>query len=198
MPSDDKRFDATAGRLARAKREGDLPRSHDISVVASLGAAGAFAFVAIWPLGAAARLALAQAAHPGEYSPLPYVAIAGYALAVIATGLIASVAASYVQAGGFTLKFPVPKFEKLNPGPGLGRMFGRDAAFGGMRALVSATAVLFAAVVPVRDTFGAARGGASPEALASLVVHALEGALAGALAVALVFAIVDMLPGRRK
>ena len=198
MAGDDKRFDATAGRLARAKREGDLPRSHDIPVLASLGVGGAFALVAIWPLGSAARLALIGAAHPAAYSPLPYAAIAGYALAVIASALVASVCASYLQAGGFGLKFPAPHFEKLNPGPGLGRMFGRDAAVGGGKALVSATSIALAAVVPVRDTFGAARGGASPEALGSLVVHALEGALAGALLVALGFAILDAVLERAK
>ena len=198
MASDDKRFDATASRLARAKREGDLPRSHDLSVVASLGAAGAFAFVAVWPIGAAARLALAGAAHPGGYSPLPYVTIGGYALAIVAAALVASVVASYLQAGGFTLKFPALRFEKLNPGPGLGRMFGRDAAFGAAKALVTATAVSLAALLPVRETFGAARGGASPEALASLALHALESAFAGALFVALVFAIADMLIERTK
>jgi flagellar biosynthetic protein FlhB len=198
MAGNDKRFDATASRLARAKREGDLPRSHDVSVVASLGVAGALTFVLLWPLGAAARLALVQATHPGAYSPLPYIAIGGYALAIVVAALSAAVTASYVQAGGFTLKFPAPKFEKLNPGPGLGRMFGRDAAIGGAKALVIASSVLVAAWVPVRDTFGAARGGASPAALASLVVHALEGALAGALGVALAFAVLDVLVERNK
>ena len=198
MADEDKRFDATSSRLARAKREGDLPRSHDISVVASLAVAGALAFVAIWPIGAAARLALVGATQAAGFSALPYVTMAGYALGVIVAALIASVAASYVQAGGFVLKFPAPKFEKLNPGPGLGRMFGRDAALGGMKALVTAAAVSFAAIVPIRDTFGAARGGASPEALASLVVRALEGALGSALGVALVFATLDVLLERTK
>lgn len=198
MAGDDKRFDATASRLARAKREGDVARSHDLSIVASLGLAGGTVFIVVWPLGAAARFALAGAVRPERYSALPYVAIGGCVLAVIATAIVASVAADYVQAGGFTLKFPAPKFGKLNPLEGLKRMFGRDALVGGGKALVVGAAVSLAAFVPVRDTFGAARGGASPEALAALVVRALQGALSGALAVAVVFAGLDVMLERQK
>lgn len=198
MAGDDKRFDATASRLARAKREGDVARSHDLSIVASLAVAGSTAFIVVWPLGAAARLALAEAVRPAEYSPLPYVAIAGCVLAVVAAASVAAVSANYVQTGGFTCKFPTPKFEKLNPAEGLKRIFGRDALVGGVKAILVGAAVSLAAFAPLGDAFGAARGGASSEALAALALHALESALAGALAVAAIFSILDVMLERQK
>ncbi len=197
MAGDEKRFDASASRLARAKRDGDVPRSHDLTVVASFAAAGCATFVCIWPLGAAARFALAGALRLAEYSPLPYVAIAACALAIVGTALVAALVASYLQSGAFTFKVPAPKFDKLNPAAGLRRIFGRDAAVGGVKALVTASAVMTAAALPVGDAFGVVRG-ASPVALAAVVIHALEGALGGALGIALVFAVGDVLLERTK
>lgn len=197
MAGDDKRFEATSSRLARAKRDGDVPRSHDVSVVVSLGVAGATTLAFAWPLGAAARLALIDAAR-ASFSPLPYLAIGGYAFAIGTVALGGSLAATYLQTGAFTLKFPAAKFEKLDPVKGLGRMFGREAALGGTKALLVASAVSLAALLPLRDTFAAARGGASPEALAALVFAALEAALGGALVVALGFAALDVLLERDK
>jgi flagellar biosynthesis protein FlhB len=198
VANDDKRFEATASRLARAKREGDVPRSHDLAAVASLGSAGVATLIVMWPLGAAARLALANAARAGYDSPLPFVAIALCVLAVMVAAIVASVAASYLQAGAFTLKFPAPKFEKLDPWKGLGRMFGCDAAVAAAKALVVSCAVSLAAFMPLRATFGASRGGGSPPELAALVVGALEGALSGALVVAFVCALADALFERIK
>ena len=38
--ADEKPFDATPARLARAKREGDVPRSRDVAAAASFACAG--------------------------------------------------------------------------------------------------------------------------------------------------------------
>ena len=196
--ADDKRYEATQTRLARAKRDGDVPRSHDLAAVASLVAAGLVAFAALGPLSAAMRSALLGATRPNAFSPWPYAVVCMCAVAVIAAAACAALLATYLQTQTFTLKAPLPKFEKLNPVQGLRRMFGRDAALAAAKAAV-VSAIVTAAIVPaVRDAFAAAGAGASPPFVAALVVRALQSALFCAAGVALAFACGDVLVERQK
>ncbi len=196
--SDDKRFEATQTRLAQAKRDGDVPRSHDLCAVASLGAAGLTTFAVLGPLAGAAPLALFGATRPELFSPWPYLALGGCVLAVIGAALGAALVATYLQTQSFTFKAPVLKLEKLNVFAGLKRMVGRDAALGAAKALV-VSSIVGAAIVPaVRDAFAAAGVGGSPPALAALVTHAAGSALFCAAGVALAFAFGDVLVERTK
>ncbi len=197
--ADEKSFAATHGRIARAKREGDVARSHDLCIVASLAAGSATTFAVLPWLGAAARAALAGAARPSGWSSLPYLATAACALAVVVASLGGALAANYLQTGAFTVKMPAPTLAKLNPGPGLKRMFGRDAAIGGAKAAVVSAAVALAVAPTVRDGFVASTaGGTTPAALAALVERSLAASLAAALGLASVFAAGDVLLERAK
>ena len=196
--ADDKRFDATQSRLAQAKRDGDVPRSHDLCAVASLATAGLATLAILDPLAAAVCMALRDALQPNGPSPWPYAAIAGCVLGVIAAAMGAALVATYLQTQTFTFKPPVLKVEKLNPSAGLKRMFGREAAIGASKAVVVSSIVTAAIVPVVRDTFASAGSGASPAVLAALVVHALQMALFCATGVAFAFAFGDVLVERAK
>ncbi len=197
--AEEKSFAATQGRIARAKREGDVARSHDLCIVASLAAGAAVAFVVLPALGAAAGAALVSATRPDAWSPWPYLAIGGCAIAVILAGLAGALAANYLQTGAFTVKMPPPTLAKLNPGPGFKRMFGRDAAIGGAKAAVVSGAVALVIAPIVRDGFIAStRSGATPLALAALVERSLAASLFAALGLAGVFASGDVLLERSK
>ena len=196
--AEEKPFDPTHARIAKARRDGDIPRSADVNAVASLACASLGLFLILDLAAGAARTALAQAASGRAIDPGPYVVFGLVALAVIACALVGAVAATYAQARTITVKFPAPKFEKLNPFEGLKRMLSRDAAIGGAKAFVVSVAVACAVVPAGRDTFAAVAGAASPAQLGAIVVRAIRAVLVAALLVAAAFAVVDMFLERAK
>ncbi|MDQ2858193.1 MAG: EscU/YscU/HrcU family type III secretion system export apparatus switch protein [Candidatus Eremiobacteraeota bacterium] len=196
--ADDKQFDPTASRMARAKREGDVARSQDLTALASLGCAAIVLFGSLGIVSAAAVRAVGDAARSGAFSPLPYMAIATGALAVLAAAIAGALVTTYVQTQAVTFTFPTFKFEKLAPAAGFKRMFSRDAAVGGCKAVLVAGSVSGALYPLVCDAFGVGVAAAAPSALAALVVHALQTTLFCALAVALPFAAGDVLLERAK
>ncbi len=190
MP-DEKAFEPTPARLARAKRDGDVARSRDVAAVASF-AAGALALSAVGePLAAATGNAFRDAAG-GRVSALPYAAIAVCALAIAACATVGGVAAAVLQSAGLGFRFPAPNLAKLAPAAGLRRMFGREATIGAAKAVLVALAVGAAVAAGARDV-GAAASAGSALALAAVVRRALGSAVACASLVAAAFAAVDVL-----
>jgi flagellar biosynthesis protein FlhB len=195
--AEDKAFDPTPSRLARAKREGDLPSSQSLNVIGAFSSGSLALFVALGTMSAAARTALADGAR-GVPSPLAYAMLGTCALLVPCAAACGAVLTTYLQAGRFTLKFPSLKFEKLHPGEGLKRMFSKDAAVGGAKALTVAATVACAIVPSVEGAFAAGASGGNPALLAALASRALAQAVVAALVVAGGFAIVDVIVERAK
>ena len=136
--SGEKSFDAPPSRIAKARREGNLPRAQEF------GANLAFIFAALAtiaiaaPFGALARAALVRAATEDSALSL--------GLAVVALGLVPMFVAALsglgggiVQNGGLVLVAPSLKFERLQPAEGIKRMLSREAATHGARAAVAFT-----------------------------------------------------------
>jgi flagellar biosynthesis protein FlhB len=196
--AEDKAFDPTPSRLARARREGDAPSSSAFAVLAAFAGASLGLAAVLGVLAAAARTAFASAAREQGLAAGPYLAIVACALAVPFGAIIFAVAAAYLQAGRIVVRAPAPKFAKLNPFAGLKRMFSRDAALGGGRALVVAAAVACAVVPSLADGFGAAAGSGNATTLAALVLHAAATMSALALFVAAIFAVADLFFERAK
>jgi flagellar biosynthesis protein FlhB len=197
MP-EEKRFEATPSRLARARREGDRPHSSDANALASLAAAAFAAACLAAPLGGALRGALVDAAFPALLGPGPYLVAAACVLGVAACGAAGAIAGALLIGGGLAIVAPSIKFAKLAPGPGLKRLFSRDAAFAGVKALLVAAAVGLAAAPSVRDVFARAGSGAGPLETAARAAHAFAGVLASALVVAAAFACADVAIERAK
>jgi len=196
--ADDKPFEATASRLARAKREGDLPRSQDLNAVVALGCASV-GLVAVLPfLGAAARSTLVDAASARALHPGPYAVMAASVGATVVCALGGAVLATYLQARAFTFVMPSVKFEKLAPLQGLKRILSRDSLAHGVKAIVLSSAVGGALAPAVRRAFSAGGGIATPEALATLAARALATIVATALGVAALFAVLDVMFERAK
>jgi len=194
----DKSFDATPGRIARAKREGDAPRSHDLTVAVSFGGAALATSATLGTLGSAARAALVEAASGRARSPGPYVVIGCTVAAIAVSATVLAVATMVVQAGGIAIRAPGVKPQKLDPVAGLKRMFGRDAAFAAVKAFVIALVVMVAIVPAVAAAFGALEAASSPESLAAFALGAVRRAVASAIAVALAFACADVVVERKK
>jgi len=196
--AEDKPFDPSPARIARAKREGDLPRSADANVIGSVACASFALFGCLGTLCGATRIALIEAVSVRGLSPRPYLTIAACAFAVTLAASIGALASTFAQARALVVKFPSPKFEKLNPFAGLKKMLSRDAVVGGAKAFVVALAVTAAASGPARETFGASSGGSSAGALAAIVTGALARIVISALAVAAIFAVGDVMLERAK
>jgi flagellar biosynthetic protein FlhB len=190
MSEAEKPFEATPNRLERARREGDVARSQELGAVAALACASLALCAALDPLAAAARAALLGAARPERFSPVPYAVLAAGVLGTMLAGLGGAALAAYIQAGRVSFKPPSLAFKKLDPGEGLKRMFSRDAALSGGKALLVAACVSCALVPVVRAMLGASP--ASTGGLAALGSSGVRGVLSGALAVGGAFAVLDV------
>lgn len=189
--SEEKPFEASAARVARAKREGDLPRSHDVNAAASLACASLALLIALPVLAAAARRAVLDAAASSG-RPMPYVTIAACALGTIASALGGALLGTYVQTRTVTLKFPTAKFEKLDLVRGLKRMLSRDSVIGGVKAVAVSSAVAAALGPALRDSFVAGGEATTAANVAILVQRSLETIVASALGVAALSAALDL------
>jgi flagellar biosynthesis protein FlhB len=194
---DDKPFEPTPTRLARARREGELPRSPDASAVSAFAGAALGFGAAVGPCASATHAALADAAH-GTVAAGPYAAIAVCA-GLPALGAVAgAIAAHLLVAGGVTLRAPALDIRRLNPFAGFKTMLSREAALNAAKALVAGTAIAVAAWPAVAATFGGAARGGSPGLLAALVTAAFVRIVLAGLTVAATFAALDVAAGRAK
>ncbi|MBP8246489.1 MAG: flagellar biosynthesis protein FlhB [Phenylobacterium sp.] len=139
----------TAGKLSKAREQGDVPKTPDLATLASFAAA---ASVIAFAGGTLARnLAVAMMpfiAHPdsisvqggGSQEVLQYVMKAGapLILGVMFAAAIAGAAGNLVQTGLMFTPSKVFKFDfkKISPMAGLKRMFGLDALMQFLKSLV--------------------------------------------------------------
>ncbi|MEO6991731.1 MAG: EscU/YscU/HrcU family type III secretion system export apparatus switch protein [Candidatus Baltobacteraceae bacterium] len=188
--AEEKPFDATPSRIARARREGDVPRAGEFVAWASFAAAAGTTVSVLVPLGNAARVLLAAAAA-GQRAPLAFVQLAAGSSAPLAAAALAAAVATITLAGGPRLAWPGAKLQKLDPLAGLRRMLSREAAVAALRALAAAFAAGLAAVGAVRDADVAVLGAGGPLPLAAIALAAVRRTVAVVLAVAFTFAIVD-------
>jgi len=195
--AEEKPFDPTPARLARAKRDGDVPRSRDLAAVAAFACAALAAFAVFPVTEAAARRALYDAAS-GAVRSAPYLSMAGGVALVLVGAAASGVAASLLQGGGLAFRLPAPSVKRLDPFAGLRRTFGRDAALAAAKALVVAAAVAGAVIPAAARAFVVTGSSAGPPGIAAAVAHAAEVAFAGATAVAAAFAVGDVFVERAK
>ena len=196
MP-DEKPFDPTPSRLARAIREGDVPRSRDVAAVASFVAASGALCVAFGPLANDASDALRDAALR-HVSPQPYVVLGLCVIAIVASAALGGSAASLLESRGLHMKLPAPNLKKLDPIAGIKRMFGTDAAIGALKAFVVACAVTCAVVPSAAGVLGAGSTLAGVAGVAALAAQSVGSAILGAACVASAFAAIDSIVERVK
>jgi flagellar biosynthesis protein FlhB len=128
---DSKTEEPTPKQRGKFRDEGNVAKGRDLSAVVSL-AAGTAALILAWPIisksiSGFARMTLSRMDASGEVGQLLFLAgktivfsVAPVALTVLVLGVFAEIA----QVGlNFTLKPLRPKFSKLNPLPGLPKIF---------------------------------------------------------------------------
>ena len=206
----EKPFDPTPARRRRARREGNVARSNEVTGVAAFAAALLAVTAAVPLAAAAASVALHDvAAHalPNVSSALsaggivisPALAfVAVFALLPAGAAACAGSAVALAQVGG--LRFSGVRIDpkRLNPVAGLKRMVGGEAAVAALRAVLALGAAMLAVLPVVRDALASASAFGSAGAALALVSSAALRVCGVALCVGGVFAVSDYVLVRRR
>lgn len=193
--SEEKPFEATQGRIERARREGDTARSGDLCAVCAFTCGGFTCWRAAGAIAESASAALRAAAH-GTISIGAYAAMAQAVAAVCVAGAAGAVAASIVQDGRITMVPPQFKLNRLSPIAGLRRMLSRETAAGAGKAAFAAGAALVLIAPAVAQALAAAQSGATAASVLALIARVVPPAGASLAAVGMCFGVVDRLFAR--
>jgi flagellar biosynthesis protein FlhB len=187
--SSEKPLEATAARIRRARREGDVARSNELGANLAF-AAGTFTLFVLMPNLVAVACSAIGAAIAGR-AGLSAALVAALALVPIAASAVAGTLGSLLQTGGLHFVSIVPKLERLNPIAGIKRMASRETLAHSTRAAL-AFACATAAMAPFVGWFAVALMRAPP--LAAVVGEtwaSARHALFAASAVGFAFAIAE-------
>jgi flagellar biosynthesis protein FlhB len=198
--ADDKRYDATPSRRMRAKREGNVARSAEISSLAAFGGALVAAAVAV-PLAAAGTFAVVResAAHPSAGFALAQAAVIIVpALLPMAAAAGAGSMAALAQGGGLHVGAVHADLKRLGPIAGLKRMAGGEAVVAIARGTLAFATALLAMFPLARDAIAGGPALGSPAAAAAFVASAALRACCAAFAVGAAFAAADYFLARRR
>jgi len=195
-----KAYDATQSKRERAKRDGKSARSQELCGVAAFGTASLALFAVLGLLGPAIASGFALQLHaPANALPRAWL------LCVLALALVPPIGAaaaativSFAQAGGMHLMPLKIAFDKLNPGAGVKRMLGAQAAVTALRAIVAFIVAVLAVTPIVRDTFARAGTLLDARAFGQLAQASAARVIAAVCVVGLVFAGIDYLLTRKK
>lgn len=179
--SQDRNLPATERKLRKAKEEGQVARSRDLSHLAVLGV-GAVALVALAPpMFAQLQLLVARhlsfdnstMQHPeamlSRMADMTYTALLG--CTIFAAIVMAAVVLSNLAVGGWvqSTKPITPDFSRLNPLSGFGKMFSKEKAADTGKILV---------IVTVLASIASMYLGSTMEQVASLMMQPSVAALA--------------------
>jgi flagellar biosynthesis protein FlhB len=159
-PGGEKTEKPTPQRLKKARKEGQIPRTQELGTWGGVAAASALLpmivgngfdeaqelflqirVVAADPEGPAVTALLGQALTAFMTTVLPL------CLGLMVVGIVASASQGGVTVSGKAMK---PKLKKLNPFPGIKRMFGTQGLWEAVKALIK-TAALAAVVIVTSD-----------------------------------------------
>ena len=196
VDSGEKTFDAPPSRVAKARREGNIPRAQELSASLAFVAAALGVCAMAAPLGVLARAALVQATR-GTFGVGPCLAIAALGLVPAALAATSGAVGALVQSGGLVLVAPAMKFERLQPVEGLKRMFSREALTHGARALVAFALASTAMFPALRDLASAGAVALTPNGVAQIAWAGAQHVVWAAAAVGLLFAIAEYGVARR-
>jgi flagellar biosynthetic protein FlhB len=120
----EKPFEATAHRIAKARREGNVARSSEVAANLSFAAAALSVAAVVPSVSAAARGAIV-AGISGRVTPAG-AAIVAAALVPVGAAACAGVLGSLSQNGGLTAASIALRLERLNPVEGIKRIISRE------------------------------------------------------------------------
>jgi flagellar biosynthetic protein FlhB len=202
----DRNLPASAKKIAKARKDGQVPRSRDLGHFVAMGLAAALLFTAMPALTGYTRHLLADGLT-FDARTIANPALAGaHALGLFTRGLMvvlvcgglfmAAGVASNILFGGWNLSFKAvaPNFGRMNPISGLGRLFNKQQLMNVLKAMVLAIAVGVTGTIYLKNHFADLGGVLSAELPAGLstVGHTLGGGFLAMLGVLAAWAMVDV------
>lgn len=184
----EKPFEPTPHRLLKAKREGNVARSSELSANLSFLVAGA-TVVATVPLIGAVASAQLVASLAGVKPQCAY--ILAVALLPVAGAAAAGAVAAILQGGGLTMTGVAPKIERLNPARGFGRMLSRETVAHSARAAIAFACAALAMLPAIATTGGAMLRAPGFGAVAGAAWKGSQEVAAAAAAVGLFFSLAE-------
>ncbi|MBV9264406.1 MAG: EscU/YscU/HrcU family type III secretion system export apparatus switch protein, partial [Candidatus Eremiobacteraeota bacterium] len=194
MP-EEKPLEATPHRIRKARREGDVARSSQLTANLSFALA-VLAVAATAPnIDGLARRDIAVTAARLSAPPSMWLVVV-LTLACIGCAAAGSVLATAAQGGGFASTAVTAKFERLDPTQGLRRLFSRETLDGALRAGI-AFGCAMAAILPVAAMGAAGMMNAqSVVAVAALAWKSSQGIAGLCVAVGLLFSAAEYAAAR--
>jgi flagellar biosynthetic protein FlhB len=156
-PGGEKTEKPTPQRLKKARKEGQVPRTQELGTWAGVGVSSVLMPMLVKNMFEAVQRLFVQigavAKHPevGQLSGLLGDALNAFLTTLLPTALglmVVGIAASAAQGGvTFATKSLKPTLKKLNPFPGIKRMFGTQGIWEAVKALIKTIALGTAVVV---------------------------------------------------
>ena len=185
----EKHFEPTHARLAKARREGNTPRSTELAANASFAAAAIATFGLAPMLGDLCDNAV-RAAASGRAQFTQVLAIIGCACIPMVAAAGAGAIAGIAQSGGLNVVSPSVKFERLNPIDGFKRMFSREAATHAARACIAFILAACALVPSLREMVAGTSNG-NARSIASIAWSGAQHIVAATIGIGAVFAVAE-------
>ncbi len=192
----EKHFDATPTRIAKAKREGNVPRAAEFGANLAFALAAASAAMVTPAIGDAAERAIAGAAR-GALPIADACLLLSWAMVPAAASAMGGGVASLVQNGGLATTAVGLKLERLAPGPSLRRMFSAEAITHALRASAAVATTIAFALPAMRDLFTAALRRAGVTSVAATAWTAAQHLVAAIVLLGMLFAFVEFAVSRR-
>jgi flagellar biosynthesis protein FlhB len=193
----EKSFEPTPGRIAKAKRDGNVVRSQEFGANVSFIAASVATAVAAVHIAAPAEAAL-RSASLGRAPIVDSALIVGWSLVPLGAAAVFGSVGSLMQSGGLHFSGLGLKVERLSPFDGIKRMLSREAAFHGFRAIAAVSIVIPAIVPAVRNLFAVSVRSTAPAALADATWSATVRVIATIAALGTAFGLVEFAIARRE
>jgi type III secretion protein U len=193
----EKQFEATPQRIQKAKREGNVARSSELSANVAFLAAAATLASTMGLAGTRFGAGIARAASSGTPAWNEAAVAFGLTLLPMAAALYAGVLAAALQSGGITFAAVTVKPERLDPAAGIRRLLSRETAGQTARAACAfavAAAAMWATVTYACEELLRTRGALASAAAAW---HGVCAAATVACACGLVFAVGEYASARR-
>lgn len=187
--ADDKPFEPTHSRLEKARREGDVARSHDICAVSAFALSVAVTAAAAAPLAGAFKIAIIAAVRRDNWKEDAL--HAGFlTLVPLAAAVLAAAAAAALQ-GGITVTWPAMKLARLAPPENIKRILSRETAFAALRSAATFLCAGFASAAAFAGVAGASMHFTGLESIAGQAWRGSLTAAGAACAAAALFAVGD-------
>jgi flagellar biosynthesis protein FlhB len=193
----EKPFEATPQRLQKAKREGNVARSAELTANISFAAAAATLASTIAIAGARLSDAVARASSSGT-PPWSDAGVSfGITMLPMAAAACAGVVAAALQSGGIAIVPVTVKAERLDVVAGLRRLLSGETAGHALRAACAFAVAVCAIWMVVERACAQLLRARGASAYAAAAWHGVCGAAIAACACGLVFAIAEYASARR-